>query len=178
MSTVSTLGHGNRSLDELLALLHEAGVACMVDVRAHPASRRHPQFAGTSLERALGARRIRYVWEGRELGGFRKPRPDSPHAALESEGFRGFADHMQTEGFIAAAGRVLALAAESPTGLLCAERDPLHCHRSLIADYLVARGARVMHLLGTGEVRAHVLSPLARLEGATLIYDGGTQPLF
>jgi uncharacterized protein (DUF488 family) len=169
--TVYTVGHSNRSLGELIALLHRAGIEILVDVRARPHSRRHPQFAGGALRGALEQAGITYHWAGRQLGGMRPARPDSPHVALPEGGFRGYADHMDTEVFQRGAAQLVQLAGRAPTSVMCAERAPAECHRSLIADYLSLQGARVVHLIAPGESREHVLSPLARRESSRLVYD-------
>ena len=93
-----SVGHSNRSFAELLALLQAVGIVTLVDVRAGPRSRHNPQFNEVSLREASTRDGIAYHWAGRMLGGLRKARVDSPHIALEA-GVRGFADHMETEGF-------------------------------------------------------------------------------
>jgi len=173
--TLYTVGHGNRTIGELVGLLEDAAVECLVDVRAYPASRRHPQFSREALELSLAAVGIRYVWEGKSLGGRRKAAADSPHVALRSPGFRAYADHMETEDFHAGAARLLELAASTRIAIMCAERLPWECHRNLISDSLVARGLHVLHLVGPGERREHALNPVARREGDQLIYDAGEQ---
>jgi len=173
---IFTIGHGNRSIEELLELLRGAGVECLVDVRAFPASRRHPQFGREALERSLAAAGIRYLWEGNDLGGRRKPARDSRHVALSSPGFRAYADHMTTDAFRRGVERLVGTGRSTRACILCAERLPWQCHRNLIADSLVARGIPVSHLVVPGKVQPHVLSSLARREQDTLIYDAGEQP--
>lgn len=168
--TLYTAGHGNLAIGELIALLKEAGVDTLVDVRARPYSRHNPQFNDDALRLACDRAGIVYHWAGRQLGGMRTPRPNSPHLALD-EGMRGFADHMDTDAFRKGAAQLQNLAARGACAMLCAERDPLHCHRALIADYLTLQGVRVVHLLAAGERREHVLSAAARRESAALIYD-------
>jgi uncharacterized protein (DUF488 family) len=175
MMTIYTVGHGNRAITEFTGLLGEAAIECLVDVRAYPASRRHPQFSRAALEQFLLGGGICYVWEGKSLGGRRKVAADSPHVALRSPGFRAYADHMETEDFRAGAGRLLDLAANARIAIMCAERLPWECHRNLISDSLVARGLRVLHLMGPGESREHALNPVARQDGERLIYDAGEQ---
>lgn len=169
-----TVGHSNRELEELLHLLTDAGIRNLVDVRAWPVSRRHPQFVREILQGALAGCGIGYRWAGRELGGMRRPRAGSPHRALEEPGFRGYADYMDTPLFGAAAERLLTEAAEAPTAILCAERRPEHCHRSFIADWLMLRGVEITHLLEPGESTSHVLTRQARLESGRLVYDRDT----
>ena len=168
-----TVGHGTRQLDELIALLMQASVVTLVDVRAQPRSQHNPQFNDDSLRAACERAGIVYHWAGRQLGGLRAPRPDSPHVALE-EGRRGFADHMDTETFRKGAAQLQNLAARGACAILCAERDPTRCHRALIADYLTLRGMRVVHLIAPGESREHLHSPGARRESAALVYDRQT----
>jgi len=168
--TLWTIGHSNRPIAELMALLTQAGIATLVDVRAQPHSARYPQFNEESLREYFGKANIVYHWAGRHLGGKRALHFNSPHIAMD-EGRRGFADHMGTELFKKAVSQVVGLAARAPTAMLCAERDPDHCHRALIADYLILQGMRVVHLIEPGESREHLLSPQARRESAALVYD-------
>ena len=166
-----TVGHSNRTLDQLIELLRAAQSQILVDVRAYPVSARFPHFSGDSIRAAMEAVGIDYHWAGRNLGGMRKPRPDSRHLALDPRGLRGYADYMETKEFERAVRQLMALAGRGRTVLLCAERQPEDCHRSLIADYLTLNGASVVHLIDGLEQRAHQLSPQARRESATLTYD-------
>jgi uncharacterized protein (DUF488 family) len=168
---IYTLGHSNRSLETLLGMLQDEGVGGLVDVRSRPGSGRFPWFNKAPLERALNRAGIGYVWEGEALGGRRPERPaDARHSALEN-GFRAFASHMETPEFRAGIDHLLELACARRTALLCAEKDPAHCHRALIADYLTVRGYGVLHLVAPGEARRHTLHPAAWLEGFGLVYD-------
>jgi len=169
--TVYTIGHGSRPVAELIGVLENAGITCVVDVRAYPASRRHPQFCREALTNSLALAGIRYVWEGETLGGRRCGAKGSPHTALKSDGFRAYADHMMTIGFQEGLKRVIDLGCQARTAILCAERLPWHCHRNLIADSLVTCGYRVTHLVGPDQMPAHELSRLARHDGDNLIYD-------
>lgn len=175
MTTVYTAGHGSRSIDELVALLRAAEVACLVDVRAYPASRRHPQFARAALEHSLAQAGIRYEWEGRALGGRRRPVKDSLHAALNDAAFRAYAGHMDTGEFRAGIERLVEIAGSMRTAIMCAERLPAECHRSLISDFLVAEGNQVLHLVDAEPPQEHRLNPAVRLRDGKLYYDGETQ---
>ena len=172
---IYTIGHGNRPIDEFLALLGHAGIKCLVDVRAYPASRRHPQFARDSLDKSLADAGVRYVWEGKALGGRRKLDRNSPHVALRNPGFRAYAGHMMTDVFCEGLARLIALGSAMPVAIMCAERLPWQCHRNLVADSLVARGIRVLHLVSPGQRTEHALSRLARNDGERLVYDAGEQ---
>jgi uncharacterized protein (DUF488 family) len=155
-----TVGHSTRSIDELVMLLADAGVTRLLDVRTAPGSRRNPQFARDALSRSLARQGIDYLHEP-ALGGFRRPRPDSPNGGWEQPAFRGYADHMGSDEFRAALERLERLARERPTSVMCAEAQWWRCHRRLIADALVAHGWRVLHL-GLGPTPAeHELTEFA-----------------
>jgi len=171
MQTIFTIGHGNRAIGEFIVLLQEADINCLVDVRAYPASRRHPQFARAALEQPLLDANIHYLWEGQALGGRRKPNKNSPHTALGNAGFRAYADHMLTAEFQQALDRLLALASGERIAIMCAERLPWQCHRYLIADSMVAHGEKVLHLIESEKQREHQLNEVARAEQGRVIYD-------
>jgi uncharacterized protein (DUF488 family) len=159
-TTIYTVGHSTRSAEELLALLREAGVERLADVRAFPSSRRHPQFNRDALAAWLGEAGIDYRHMP-GLGGRRSPVPGSPNGGWRELAFQGYADHMRSAEFRDALVALEAAAGESPTAIMCAEAVWWRCHRRLIADALVARGWRVEHL-GIGDGRAvHELTEFA-----------------
>ena len=166
---VLTIGHSTRTLEAFVALLRVHGVRAVVDVRRFPGSRRVPWFGGTALAGALAELGIAHHHEP-DLGGRRRARSDSDNGAWRNEAFRGYADHMQSAVFADGLERLLARAAELPTAILCAEAVPWRCHRTLIADALVARGEEVRHILGTDPPRRHELSPHAHVEAGRLTY--------
>jgi uncharacterized protein (DUF488 family) len=142
----------------------------LVDVRTAPGSARHPQFGKDRLSAALEAAGIDYTWR-KDLGGWRKPVEGSPHTALRAAGFRGYADHMDTEEFKAALGWLMDLARSVSTAFMCAESVWWRCHRRMIADALTARGWGVVHLLDGGRAESHRFHPNARLYGGGVRYD-------
>jgi len=172
--TLYTIGHGNRPIEELISVLRSATIATLVDIRANPHSTRFPQFDEDSLRASVTATGMVYHWAGRQLGGRRKGVPNSRHCGLSDAGERGFADYMDSLDFRRAASQLARLASRAPAAILCAEKDPLCCHRSLISDYLTLQGVRVVHLLSASESHDHLLSPHARRESAELIYDRNT----
>jgi uncharacterized protein (DUF488 family) len=173
-----TFGHGTASAEQMTELLRGAGVVALVDVRTAPGSRRHPQVARAELERWLPEAGISYRWEKR-LGGFRKPGPESADVAWREEMFRGYAEHMRSGEFLAAADELLAQAELDSTAVMCAESLWWRCHRRLLADFVsAARGVPVRHLLHDGRLEEHRLSPGVRLrEDGLLVYDAGQPPL-
>ncbi len=165
------MGHGNRTIEDLVAILKEAGVETLVDVRSFPASRRNPHFARASLETSLPAAGIAYRWMP-NLGGRRpKGKGPSPNPAWEVEGFRNYADFMDSREFADGISELLALAKEAPTAYMCAETHPSQCHRRLISDKLASLGHDVVHLLAPGRRESHVLPPFLRVDGDRLRYD-------
>jgi uncharacterized protein (DUF488 family) len=174
---VFSVGHGTRSLDELIAILHTAGVERLVDVRSFPGSKRNPQFAREALEHDLPDRGIGYDFRGNRLGGRRGPSKTgiSRHPAWRVKGFRNYADFMDTEEFAAA---IAELEIEVHSGvrlcLMCAETLWWRCHRRLISDALVMRGVEVIHLLDLDESMEHQLHEAARPDDRNLpVYDSG-----
>ena len=170
LARVVTIGHSTRPLEEFLALLRGAGVRRLVDVRIAPGSRRHPRFGREALARALAEAGIAYQ-HAKDLGGRRRPIPGSPHTAWRTEGFRGYADHMDTPAFQRALDDLIAASRTETVAVMCAEAVPWRCHRQLIADALLARGVAVAHILGPGSAQPHTLTPFARVEGTRVIYD-------
>lgn len=132
----------------------------LVDVRTVPRSRHNPQYEGEALAVGLDAEGIEYRHE-RALGGFRRPRPDSVNTGWRVSAFRGYADYMASDEFKAALARLEELAAERATSVMCAEAQWWRCHRRLIADALVVRGWRVLHLGVRAEPVEHELTQFA-----------------
>lgn len=139
-ATVYTVGHGNRSLEELLRLLERYSVQTVVDVRRWPKSSKYPHFNAEELSRALERAGVEYVWLGEELGGYR-------------EG--GYERHMETDEFRRGLRRLEELAERGAVAVLCAERLWFRCHRRFIADALVRDGFRVVHIVEEGRVYEH-----------------------
>ena len=169
---VYTIGHSTRTLDEFVEALRGFGVRTLVDIRTVPRSRHVPQFNQEALARSLPRRGIHYHHLG-ALGGLRRPRPDSTNTAWRNASFRGFADYMQTPEFDAALRSLRRLVrADGPVAIMCAEAVPWRCHRSLVADALVARGDTVVDIMGPASSRPHALTSWAVVAGTTVTYPG------
>jgi len=151
-------------------------VELLVDVRSAPGSRRMPHFARAALEVALPERGVAYLHVA-ALGGLRKPRKDSVNTGWRNLGFRGYADHMQTEAFSTALTHLREVGASRRTAIMCAEAVPWRCHRSLISDALTAHGVDVRHITGKGEPSPHHLTPFALVEGKRITYPADTLPI-
>ena len=169
-SRLLSVGHGARPLGVFLALLEGAGVERLVDVRSAPGSRKHPHFGKDELAGSLAGAGIDYRWE-RDLGGWRRPRPDSAHTALRSDGFRGYADHMESAEFERALERLVGSTIGTTVAFMCSESLWWRCHRRLISDALVARGHEVQHLMEGGRLERHRLSAAARVTSTGIVYD-------
>ena len=166
--TLYTVGHSNVPVDVLLDILRNASIKTLVDIRRYPASRRNPQFNADRLATSLSDLGIAYK-HFESLGGRREPDEASVNTAIRATQFRGYADHMATPEFNDALDAVLQLAARAPTAVMCAEGLPFKCHRLLLSDAVLARGARVVHLIGATQ-REHEMSLQARAEGGVVTY--------
>ncbi len=160
---IHTIGQSTRSQEALVALLQDAGVELLVDVRSYPRSRRNPQFDAEALAAALGEAGIGYA-HLKALGGKRGPAKDaapSPNTAWREPGFRNYADYALTPAFRAGLADLRAAARARPTAIMCAEGHWSQCHRQIVADYLLAAGDRVVHILGPGAAEPAHLNPQA-----------------
>jgi len=168
---VFTIGHSNRSLEDLVSLLRDHRISTLVDVRRAPWSRRHPHFCKPALARAFEALPMTYV-HVEALGGHREPAHDSPNTAL-ADAMRGYADYTATREFRDALERSLALPA--PLAFMCAEALPSACHRSILSDELVRQGRHIVHVLAEGRTTSHVLDRRAVDDGSRLLYPSTSE---
>src|SRR5262249_22155480 len=167
-----TIGHSTRAIVDFVSLLEENEIKLLADVRAWPGSKRYPQFNKDALAESLTAHGIRYE-HFPELGGKRKSKPDSRNTAWRNASFRGYADYMDTEQFQKGIERLFDVSrSDGSTTIMCAEAVWWRCHRSLIADYLKARGVEVLHILGPNKVEAHPYTSAARIVNGKLSYEG------
>ena len=165
-----TIGHSTRPFDVFAAMLVDAGVRTLVDVRRFAGSRRNPQYSGEAMGESLAAYDIAYVpMPG--LGGRRPAQPDSPHTAWRNASFRGYADYMHTPAYRAARDSLERLAREAPTAVMCAEAMWWQCHRGLISDDFKARGWTVVHVLAPNRADEHPFTGAARLVDGRLDYS-------
>ena len=169
---VLTIGHSTRPWKFFLELLRAHDVKRIIDVRSIPRSRHNPQFDRKTLSIKLRAAGIGYV-HLRKLGGLRRARRDSQNMGWRNPSFRGFADYMQTAEFEAGLQRLLKLAGQKRSSLMCAEAVPWRCHRSLIADALMTRGIRVEDIMTEKRFQVHSLTSFARVRGHHISYPIG-----
>ena len=166
---VYTIGHSTRSIDDFIHLIKSHGVERLIDVRTIPRSRFNPQFDVAQLPTSLAAAGVHYLHMP-GLGGLRRPRQDSINTGWRNVSFRGYADHMQTAEFRDSLERCIEMASAERIVLMCAEAVPWRCHRSLIADALVARGAEVREIASESRAKPHTLTSFARVDGISVTY--------
>jgi uncharacterized protein (DUF488 family) len=167
---VWTIGHSTRSSEEFLELLIQNEIELLADIRRFPGSRKYPHFGGEALRESLAAKGIGYEHLP-ELGGRRRPKPDSHNDVWRSDSFRGYADYMETPQFQNALDELLQTAREKRTCVMCSEAVWWRCHRSLVADTLKARGVQVIHILSATKNETHPYTSAARLKEGRLSYN-------
>jgi len=156
-ATVWTIGHSTRSLEQLIEILRHHQIEAIADVRRFPGSRRLPQFGEAALR------------EGLEAHGLK----DSPSLAWRNSSFRGYADHLRSDEFNRGLQRLLEMAAQRRTAMMCAEVLWWRCHRSLVSDVLKIRGIEVLHIQDEKPPAAHPFTAPARLVDGQLSYAEG-----
>jgi uncharacterized protein (DUF488 family) len=166
---IHTIGHSTHEVAEFIEILRAHGITQVVDIRTIPKSRHNPQFNGEDLAASLEAAHIGYR-RARELGGLRPTHKDSVNGAWHNDSFRGYADYMQTDEFAAAIEDLLARAATEETAIMCAEAVPWRCHRSLVGDALLVRGAEVLDIFSSTKATPHTLTSFAHVEGTAVTY--------
>ena len=166
---VLTIGHSTRTIESFIRLLKAHGVQRVIDVRTLPRSRHNPQFNRDQLSPALHRARIHYRHMP-GLGGLRRAGRDSVNIGWRNASFRGYADYMQTPTFGENLDRCIELAKHQRVVLMCAESVPWRCHRSLIADALVARGIETSEITSGVRTRRHSLTPWAQVTGTQVTY--------
>jgi len=175
-----TIGHSTRPIEEFVALIEEAGLRAVVDVRTVPRSRMNPQFNRDVLPGSLAARGIAYEHLA-ALGGLRGRQPGAApetNAFWENASFHNYADYAMGEEFRSGLGRLRELGHGTRACVMCAESLWWRCHRRIIADYLIAAGEEVFHILGEGHIEPAHLTPAARIgSNRTLTYPKETPPL-
>jgi uncharacterized protein (DUF488 family) len=170
-----TVGHSTRPFDEFVSLLRRHGITTIADVRRFPRSRKYPHFNDEALAATLPGAGIRYV-PLPALGGRRNTSAQSVNTGWRNEGFRGYADYMQTEQFEQGLAELIRLASEAPTATMCAEAVPWRCHRSLISDAMGVRGWEVLDVISDARPAPHKLTPFAKVEGTRITYPPAEGP--
>ncbi len=178
MPTIFTIGHSTRTIAEFVALLSDAAVDLLVDVRSVPRSRTNPQFNADVLPKALADAGITYRHLP-ALGGLRHRREGampSPNTLWRVAAFRNYADYAATDAFRRGLDELRAVAGDNCSAIMCAEAVWWRCHRRIIADYLLAAGVPVAHIMGHHKIDPAKVTPGVRLlPDGTLIYPAGEE---
>jgi len=171
-----TIGHSTRPRDDFVALLREAEVRVVADVRTIPRSRTNPQYNADALEPALAAYQIGYEHIA-ALGGLRGRQRDVPptlNAFWQNESFHNYADYAMSEAFRTGLARLRELGRQHSCAIMCAEAVWWRCHRRIIADYLLAANERVLHILAPGSISpAHMTDGVRVGSSGVLTYPAG-----
>jgi len=170
---IYTIGHSTRSIEEFIALLQANEVAVLIDVRNFPGSKRYPHFNKEALESSLPKSNIQYI-HMKELGGRRKPEPNSINTRWRHTAFRGYADYMQTDVFQNAMQQLEDIALKHTTAYMCSEAVWWSCHRSLISDRLKINGWKVLHIMSEDKLTEHPYTSAALIVDGELRYDEPT----
>lgn len=173
MTTIYTIGHSTRPIEEFIALLKQNGVEQLIDIRTIPRSRHNPQFEQTALEVSLPKNGISYDYM-KELGGLRSKAEHSVNMGWHNTSFRNYADYMQADTFATGVKTLIEKAKEKPTAIMCAEAVPWRCHRSLVGDALVVRDIRVRDIISETSTKDHTLTSFAVVKGTEITYPTDT----
>ena len=174
MKIVYTIGYGGRDLKELLEILKHYSIQAVIDIRRWNTSRRIPVFSGYNLARTLSENKYEYYWIP-ELGGYRKFNVDVEDYGIakcfESMGFRAYATYITMKPTVKPhLEKLVEIASLKTSTLLCREKIPWLCHRKILADYLLARGFRVLHIIREDYIVEHKLSKCAVIANGELKY--------
>lgn len=164
-----TIGHSTHTSNELVAMLKSFDIQVLADIRRFPGSRKFPQFNKDNLEKMLPENGIEYL-HFEDLGGRRKPLPDSRNTAWRLDAFKGYADYMETENFKKAIKELEKVAEKKRVAFMCSEAVWWSCHRSLVSDYLKSKSWDVQHIMGVGKSQEHPYTKPARIENGKLVY--------
>lgn len=166
---IYTIGHSTHPFEEFVEMLHAFDIKTVADVRSFPGSRKFPQFNKENLQEKLVENGINYI-HLRDLGGRRKVAKDSKNNRWRNDSFRGYADYMETEPFEKGIQELEKIAATAPTAYMCSEAVWWRCHRSMVSDYLKAKGWKVIHIMGVNKSEEHPYTSPAIIENGKVRY--------
>ena len=176
-NAIFTLGHSTLPIERFLALTRTYAIKCIADIRSLRRSRHNPQFNESDLAAALAEAQLEYSpLPG--LGGLRRPHKDSQNDGWRNDGFRGYADYMQTPAFQDSLEVLIRMSKNRRVAIMCAEAVPWRCHRSLVADALIVRGVAAVEVLSANTCRMHSLTPFAQVQGIQITYPPEQRALF
>ncbi|MBK8807249.1 MAG: DUF488 domain-containing protein [Bacteroidales bacterium] len=168
--TIYTIGHSTHTLAEFLDMLHSFDIKILADIRSLPGSRKFPQFDKENLIISLAETGIQYI-HMTDLGGRRKVKKDSKNNRWNNDSFKGYADYMETKEFEMGIIKLENIASEQSTSYMCSEAVWWRCHRSMVSDYLKAKGWTVLHIMAKGKVQEHKYTSPARIVDGQVSYS-------
>ena len=166
---IYTIGHSTHTIEVFIAMSQSFEIQTIVDIRRFPGSRKFPQFDQDNLKKSLEKVGIQYI-SMLELGGRRKPNKDSKNTIWKNESFRGYADYMETAEFKNAVVDLEEIARKKTTVYMCAEAVWWRCHRSMVSDFLKAKGWTVLHILNVHKTEEHPYTSPARIVDGVVCY--------
>lgn len=167
---IYTIGHSTRTIEDFVSLLQTFSIKTLADIRHFPGSRKFPQFNKEQLAETLKSNGIEYIHLV-NLGGRRKVKKDSKNTRWRNEAFRGYADYMETEEFEQAINKLQDIARKATTAFMCSEAVWWRCHRSMVSDYLKAKGWKVLHIMTMRKIEEHPYTTPARIAGGRVLYS-------
>lgn len=166
---IYTIGHSTHSITQFIEMLHSFAIKTLADIRRFPGSNKYPQFNKDNLEEALKQNGICYI-HLEDLGGRRKVQANSKNNKWRNDSFRGYADYMETPAFENAVTKLEIIAMKQTTAYMCSEAVWWRCHRSMVSDYLKAKGWKVMHIMAVGKAEEHPYTSPARVVDDRVCY--------
>lgn len=167
---IYTIGHSTHNIDEFLKILGYFNIRYLIDIRSFPGSRKFPHFNKENLEATLKENGIDYT-HLKDLGGRRKAQKNSKNIRWRNDSFRAYADYMETENFKKGIAQLEAIASKQITAYMCSEAVWWRCHRSMVSDYLKAKGWKVLHIIAQGKAEEHTYTSPARVTGNQVFYS-------
>lgn len=172
-AVIYTIGHSTHSIEVFLSMLQSFDIKTVVDIRRFPGSRKYPQFDQENLKNSLEKAGIQYIHLV-DLGGRRKADKDSKNTVWKNESFRGYADYMETEAFAKGVEQLEQIALKQATAYMCSEAVWWRCHRSMVSDYLKAKGWNVLHIMNIAKFQEHKYTAPARIVNEKVFYSEET----
>ena len=168
--TIYSIGHSTHSIEEFLNMLRSFDIKIIADIRSMPGSRKFPQFDMEKIKISLNEIGIQYIHMA-DLGGRRKMKKDSKNNRWNNNSFKGYADYMETKEFENAIVKLEHIALDQPTAYMCSEAVWWRCHRSMVSDFLKAKGWTILHIMATGKVQEHKYTSPARIINGNVFYS-------
>ena len=167
---IYTIGHSTHSVNDFIEMLQSFSIRTLTDIRRFPGSRKYPGFGKEKLAEELEKNGIDYI-HLESLGGRRQVKKGSINTSWRNKSFQAYADYMETEAFEKAISELEIIASKQRTAYMCAEAVWWRCHRSMVSDYLKAKGWQVWHIMAAGKAEEHPYTSSANIVGNRVLYS-------